>query len=191
MFSADSWTTQSTKAWPNVRPVAYELREGVPKRWLRFHSLPDSRRYPESEHDFRELLLRHNTVIEELLERHRRPGDESLMVVAPSWSESPRPDVDSRDIPGLGISGTYWMSLTEDDEIWTHQYVAEVKRRRGCLDGLLRLVATDEASGLIVTTPTLRWLYHPYDGGADVIVSSVEERQDLMARHPGWLPSDG
>lgn len=191
MFSTDDWTARWNEAWPEVRPIGYELREGASQRWIRFHSLPGSRRYPEAEDDFHELLLRHNAVIEELFERHRRLEGESLVVVAPSWSESPQPDVDSRAIPGLGISGSYWLSLTEDDEIWTHQYVGELTWRVGCLDRLLRLVATDKASGVIVTTPTLRWLYHPYDGGADVIVSSLEERQDLVARHPGWLPKDG
>ncbi|TQS31246.1 hypothetical protein FLW16_00640 [Microbispora sp. KK1-11] len=35
--------------------------------------------------------------------------------------------------------------------------------------------------------PDLRWLYHPYDGGADVIAPTRTERDALKERHRDWL----
>src|SRR4029079_3602069 len=97
---------------------------------------------------FLELLKRHNTVMTELLQRRGGPTQRTLLLVVPTWGTSNRPASDSLDIVGLGIEGVYWLSVTEDDETWTHQYVAEVTWRDGCLDELLRRVATDEASGV-------------------------------------------
>ena len=42
-------------------------------------------------------------------------------------------------------------------------------------------------SGVIVTDVALRWLFHPYDGGMDVIAPSVRERDRLAARFHTWL----
>ncbi|WP_446687042.1 DUF3885 domain-containing protein [Planotetraspora thailandica] len=59
--------------------------------------------------------------------------------------------------------------------------------RRGIVDTLLRAVADDEISGVILGPPDLRWPYHPYDGGADVILSTRAERDALKERHRAWL----
>jgi hypothetical protein len=57
----------------------------------------------------------------------------------------------------------------------------------GPIDILLRAVADDEISGVLLGPPNLGWLYHPYDGGADVILSTRAERNELKARHHTWL----
>ncbi|WP_456695409.1 DUF3885 domain-containing protein [Aeromicrobium sp. P5_D10] len=38
-------TTNWQQRWPGVRPVGHELPNNVPDRWVRFHSLPHSKRY--------------------------------------------------------------------------------------------------------------------------------------------------
>lgn len=35
--------------------------------------------------------------------------------------------------------------------------------------------------------PEFRWLYHPYDGGVDVILPTPAERDTLKERHQTWL----
>lgn len=55
------------------------------------------------------------------------------------------------------------------------------------LDPLLRQVADDETGGVIIAPPDLRWLYHPYDGGADVIAPSTAERDALAKRFANFL----
>jgi hypothetical protein len=42
-------------------------------------------------------------------------------------------------------------------------------------------------AGVIVTTAGLRWLYHPYDGGADIIAASTDRRDQLRQAHEDWL----
>lgn len=74
-------------------------------------------------------------------------------------------------------------------ESWIHLYVSMSRWQDGELDLLLRLVADDETRGVIIAPPDLAWLYHPYDGGADVITRYKGERDALAARHTGWLPA--
>ncbi|MFD0539351.1 hypothetical protein ACFQY7_42060 [Actinomadura luteofluorescens] len=50
-------------------------------------------------------------------------------------------------------------------------------------------MADDELGHVIISPLDLRWLYHPYDGGADVIAPSVRERDGLKSRHADWLPT--
>jgi hypothetical protein len=57
----------------------------------------------------------------------------------------------------------------------------------GRLDPLLRSVADATIANVVLADPGLRWLYHPYDGGMDVILASAEERDALRERHPTWL----
>ncbi|WP_420856880.1 DUF3885 domain-containing protein [Streptomyces populi] len=39
------------------------------------------------------------------------------------------------------------------------------------------------------TTEELRRVHHPYAGGADVILTTPEERHRLRVPHPEWLSS--
>ncbi|MEV0456724.1 hypothetical protein AB0H89_16345 [Catellatospora methionotrophica] len=56
-----------------------------------------------------------------------------------------------------------------------------------CIDVLLRAVADDELANVMLAPPDLRWLYHPYDGGADVILPTGGQRDELKHRHRDWL----
>lgn len=57
--------------WPLSPPLAHELKNLYPDRWVRFHSLPGSKRYAEDEAEYEILLHRHNTVLNELFAERR------------------------------------------------------------------------------------------------------------------------
>ncbi|MFD9737584.1 hypothetical protein [Umezawaea sp. NPDC059074] len=40
---------------------------------------------------------------------------------------------------------------------------------------------------MLITDADLQRTYHPYDGGADVILSTNSERDQLRSRHSDWL----
>ncbi len=54
-------------------------------------------------------------------------------------------------------------------------------------DALLRAVADDELLNVILAPTDLRWLYHQYDGGADIILATRDQRDALKAPHHDWL----
>ena len=49
-----------------MTPVGYALRWRYVDRWTRFHSLPESKRYPDSDEEMELLVLRHMAVADTL-----------------------------------------------------------------------------------------------------------------------------
>lgn len=172
--------------WPGCSKLPYELR-AVRDRWVRFHTLPGSKRYPDTEDEYAVVLARHNTVLAELV------TDPELLVVTAGYSDTPKPRKPCRPPETVAAhpDATYWTSVCMDDELgfesWMHLYASQFAWSAGCLDGLLRQVADNVIANAIIADVGLRWLYHPYDGGMDVILSSSAERDALRERHCGWL----
>jgi hypothetical protein len=175
---------------PSGPPIAHTFRNTYADRWVRFHSLPGSKRYPESEDEYAIVLDRYNTVLDRLF-----AGTEAFVVTV-DWSDTPtgpahRPEPRRTLHPG-GIP--WWTESDEDDadpEFHTHTRLYADRRpwRHGCIDGILRAVADDALAEVFVTDIGLQRIHHPYDGGADVILSSPAERDRLRAEHLGWLSS--
>jgi len=68
-----------------------------------------------------------------------------------------------------------------------HLYVSRLPWSVGCLDPLLRQVTDYVIANVPVADTDLRWLYHPYDGGMDVMLSSAADRDVRRDRHQNWL----
>ena len=68
-----------------------------------------------------------------------------------------------------------------------HLFISRIHSADPAFDRLLRLVADDATGEVILTDAELNWLYHPYDGGAGIIVSGPDARDELRASHPTWL----
>ena len=172
--------------WPGCSKLPYELR-GDQDRWVRFHTLPGSQRYPGSEAEYGIVLSRHGIVLAELV-----TGPEVLVVTA-GYSEVPEPQEPRRSPETVAVQpdAAYWTSIQIDDEpdfeSWMHLYVSQVPWSWGCLDPLLRHVADDVVANVVLADPGLRWLYHPYDGGMDVVLSSTADRDAVRERHAAWL----
>jgi len=172
--------------WPGCSKVPYELR-AARDRWVRFHTLPDSKRYTDAEAEYEIILHRHNEVLTELAIQP------ALIVVTSGYSEHPRPQDPGRSPETIAAQpgASYWTSVCLDDEpgfeSWIHLYASQRVWSVGCLNPLLRLVADNVIANVLLADLSLRWLYHPYDGGMDVILPSSTERDALRDRHRDWL----
>jgi hypothetical protein len=60
-----SWWTSEVSEFA---PIGHVLRRHMHDRWTRFHSLPESKRYAESDAEHQEVLTRHVAVASELFE---------------------------------------------------------------------------------------------------------------------------
>ncbi len=191
----DSLTELWARRWPRCRPIGHELRHSAYDRWIRFHSLPESKRYAESAGEYAELLARHQVVLRELQAVSGCTGSDDLTVITAAWSDTV--DRIERD-PDLVLAipaPKPWISVLrerEDDgrEFWTHLFISRAARGSDELDRLLRLVAGDGTAAVIISDAELNWLYHPYDGGGDVIAASPEHRDGLRKAHAEWLPDN-
>ncbi|WP_369189910.1 hypothetical protein [Streptomyces sp. R08] len=176
--------------WPSGPPVAHTFRSTYADRWVRFHSLPGSKRYPESEDEYAVLLHRYNTVLDELF------AGAEVFVVTVDWTWSgpaatPTPWLEPRRT--LHPDGIHWWTESDEDEddpeLRTHTRFYADRRawRHGCADELLRAVADDALYDVFFTDTGLRRIHHPYDGGADAILTDPAERDRLRASHTDWL----
>lgn len=195
--------------WAGVRPVGHELRTTAHSTWVRFHSLPESKRYPDTEIEYAVLLERHRRVLEDLqaTQRLRAQADvaigkasgtteagsteETVWVVTVAWSGSNDVVAREPDVAAAMPDAEYWQSLPYGDDpaypVWMHLYLSVSRVGSPELTSLVRLVADDRAREVIVADRGLRWLYHPYDGGADVIAPSTAVRDELRDRYRAWL----
>ncbi|MGW0632604.1 DUF3885 domain-containing protein [Streptomyces sp. NPDC002758] len=168
--------------WPDCPPVGYKLRDPYRDVWVRFHSLPESKRYAVDESEHAVVLERYNTVLDELF-----AGTE-VYVITPLWATDP-------EVPLLEPDAGYWQSLLVEDDpepefrTYCHLFAARLPWQRGCIDRLLRDTADDKVAGVLVTDSLMQRIYHPYDGGADVFLTTPEERDRMRDRHTDWLSS--
>jgi hypothetical protein len=58
--------------FPDCEPVAHWLRAAFPDRWVRFHSLPGSKRYPDDESEYVTVLYSHNHILSQLVGSARK-----------------------------------------------------------------------------------------------------------------------
>ncbi|MEV0223620.1 hypothetical protein [Streptomyces sp. NPDC050704] len=170
-------------------PLAHTFRSTYADRWVRFHSLPGSKRYPESEDEYAIVLDRYNTVLDELF------TGKDVFVVTMDWADTPTgPAGYPTPRETLHPNGVRWWTESEQDdpdpEFHTHirLYADQRPWRRGCVDELLRAVADDQLVEVFITDTELRRIHHPYDGGADVVLTTTSERNRLRGQYTAWLP---
>ncbi|MGW7531106.1 DUF3885 domain-containing protein [Amycolatopsis sp. NPDC054798] len=171
--------------WPEGPPHAHELKHTYPDRWVRFHSLPESKRYPETDAEYDIVLHRYNTVLDELFH-----GQE-VRVITANWSDTPEPPAQhARWNPGA----RHWMSMRTDENetdpafiTYIHLYASRRPWHTGLVDDLLRAAADDATRNAMITSLALDRIHHPYDGGADILLPTTGERDALKLRHTGWL----
>jgi hypothetical protein len=176
--------------WSCSRPAADELKSLFRDRWVRFHSLPGSKRYADTEAEYEILLDRHHTVLLELA--GPAYGTTDALILTMSWSSSDRPARRAQAVVVTAPNAKHWASFVSDDSdpesvIWWHAYLSRLPLADDGLDPLLRVVADDRTWGVVIAPDSLDWLYHPYDGGADVLLPSAARRDELAAAHRDWL----
>ena len=178
-----------TKTYSGSLPIPYLLRGVYPNRWIRFHSLPESKRYPGDETEFQTVLHRHNVVLDELAE-----PDEELVFSSTEYSETPHPIRDDRALTQLDPNAHFWRTIAkhkvDNDEAYPnywHLFMSVGSWKSGNFDAILRVVADWTIANVMILSTANQWVYYPYDGGADVILQSSETRDQLRSLFASWL----
>jgi len=177
------------EAFNGVPQVSHLFRDLFADRWVRFHCLPESKRYPDSEAEFQTVLSRHNHLLDGLASGKR------IILATTGHSSSPAPSRDEPVLAALDPSAESWRTLPmhlmqdedPDDPNYWHVFASEWEWSPGILDPILRLVANEQLSNVFIFSIGDTWLYHPYDGAADVILPSGSQRDALRDRHRAWL----
>ncbi len=175
--------------FPNCEPVGHWLRVAFHDRWVRFHSLPESKRYPEDENEYETVLERHNCILGELTGTER-----AVVLLTTGYSETPQPIRTDPELNSLDPNAQPWRSfamheLDRDysDPCYWHLFASVWNWRPKAFDSIVRSVADCTLANVMIVAPDCRWLLHPYDGGMDVIAESPTSRDRLKAAHKEWL----
>lgn len=167
-------------------PIGSRLRGGLPDRWVRFHYLPDGERLAASPAQRAEVLHRFRAVLSAL----SADAEEQWLVTTCGWGTqkpAPRP----LDLSTL-MPATYWRDVApaEPADQTASVYATAVPADTAApalADLLLVWVADARTADVILAPPSCAWLFHPYDGGMDVIARDPAERAALANQFADWL----
>ena len=156
------------------QPLGFVLRQDACVPWVRFHALPGSKRYAETEQEWDNILSRGNSLAMALF------GD-----AAECWIITSRWD----DVAGAGAPAGLWREdESEPDGAVFKFFVRKEAWAQGKFDDDLEELADDAAHHMVWFEPRNGRIFAPYDGGFDLFLSSSEEVQTLKDHFADWLP---
>ncbi len=171
-------------------PIGYMLRQSGAANWVRFHSLPESKRYAETDDERGVILRRQNALAAAVL-----ASDPCWLVqthwVTPDgtidWADQHDPFAATRQ---FALEPTFdFVDPDEDDEDpaeW-RVHAGPVRWTDGAFDNLLTSIAEDIAGPTLWMSEATGSIFAPYDGGVDLFLAKAEQVAELKARHRDWL----
>ena len=185
----DAFETAWRHAHPNCNPVGYRMRSADAPNWIRFHSLPLSKRYAETADERCILLERQNTLANEVL-----GAGASCWLVQVCWrTPEGMTDLADEHDPFRATRehslATTFCFRDEDEEDATPWDVnaALVTWRAGRFDDLLVQIADDRAAPTLWMSAATGSVFAPYDGGTDLFLADPSMVTRLSLRHSEWL----
>ena len=157
-------------------PLAFLLRDKINEHWFRFHSLPESKRYAESEEEWITLIDRHREVSDIVLGHGSR-----CSIYCAFYSDTAIPD---------DISSTFkWRRhnvFNQQSEEVIYSYVTEGYWDFDTFIDLIKQVANDEVRHISFHSHKTDAMYCPYDGGADVFSFDESFMNDIRSKFTHW-----
>lgn len=169
-----------------VLPAGFLCRGALQDRWLRIHSLPDSKRYAEDQSEVAEMLRRQNLVAEDLL------GDGALCLLIFTrwnWDGAARWPRDERLRTALAGRKPELMLRVDVHDDPLAFFAMPVTWRRGEFDDVILECADDRTGPMLFANMQRRTIYAPYDGGADLFFGASDDVAPARERHRAWLSS--
>jgi len=186
---SDAFDDYWSSSFPGCPPISYLFKWRMPDRWLRVHSLPNSKRYPESDKERGEVLRRQKLLLADVV-----GIAEECFFVGAAFGDLPTvaycgavPDLgEILTNPARRISHR---EVEKDDDEPVGIWDVEVGKGRLDIDRLkliLLKIADDQLSHFFVVNPKLNRIFAPYDGGVDLILEDSEQRDALRTVYSDW-----
>ena len=175
------------KNYPEALPINYELKTVYPERWFRIHSLPESKRYAESESEYQIILDRQNTLINDLIDNNTE-----IITLFGLYTD----DITNNNYKELNDFGEFVKVEAIDlqkerpkeneHELFLDIYIKIDYWTSNSKNEMLKAIADDEIRAMFIS-PSSNYIIAPYDGGVDIIVDSIEKRDALKLKYYEWL----
>jgi hypothetical protein len=174
--------------YSGIPPRGEFLRKAFFKtRWFRIHSFDDGHRGVLAKRQRKQLLKRHNQLINEWL----KEGQPYVLLLGCFDSElqgfrgQTFKDALSISTDKNWKDCALQLHKLEEGELY-HTFIVEKIWTQGSLDNLLLKVATEELELLLIIRKQ-KCIIAPYEGGIDVIVRSEQQREFFRNRYKDWL----
>lgn len=160
------------------------LRAAAETPWIRFHSLPDSKRYPETAEERRIVLSRQTALGDAVL------GDgEPCWIAVCLWGPGPGRGMLGPDLSPLGLELAYGFQEPDDPEAQRAAiYAARTIWHASSFTGLLLEMAEDRGPRALWFSHQRGAVFAPYDGGVDIFAGR-DGVEALRLKYSGWLSS--
>lgn len=178
--------------YPSTLPVGWIMLAAGTQWWARFHSLPLSKRYSETDDERATLLDRQNQLAGEVL------GEGCPIWLVQTDGVTPEgyielPDEtdsfqESREYPLLPAGSFFRDEGDGEMSEWT-VLASPLIWKRGAFDGTLLRIADEKAGPTLWLSMTDGSVFAPYDGGVDIFLPSEAQAQALRLKHANWLPT--
>ena len=169
---AEQFNAEWSRHHLNRPPFGWLLRQDRSLPWVRFHALPESRRYSEDEKDRAIILSRANALGDRLL----GPGVSCWIIEAVAGNGA-----------GAGELTLEWTEENDPDSPVWRVYVRNETWQSGHYDQLLLSIADDQPNSVIWMARDSGSIFAPYDGGFDLFALASEEIKQLQSERPEWL----
>lgn len=178
------WTSQVCE----FAPIGHVLRHHLCESWTRFHSLPESKRYAQTESEHEEILRRHLAVTSELFV----PGELIYMYRSRAWEQRLRGKskhmLAGNQLREKMVRLPTGLSVRHgDDDCYCVRALA-TSWVPACFGTLTRQVADWDEAGVTLVSPASKNIYCPYDGGMDLF-TYTESPGTLEAKFLPWMSS--
>ena len=163
----------------------FTFRTTYPNRWLRIHSLPNSKRYPENETELAIVLNRQNLVISDIFNEN----EDIYIVRSEFYIENIEgfdlnQEFNFEEIDILNLKEFFNGEYESDDKLSVQ--VSKTNWKKNYFNNLLEDIANDVSMIFFVSInePTI---FAPYDGGMDIIYQNEFKRNHFKEKYRDYL----
>ena len=169
--------------FPDCPPLGYELRLAYEDRWLRLHSLPQSKRLPDTAVERTEILRRQRAIADDVLGVGSR-----CFMVGYEYSGAQRLPPSDPVAAFMPPHASPSLSIPAEDpeSPTTAVFATVVTWQHAVFDRLLLGIARDETRALWIAIES-GGVFAPYDGGVDIIFPNEWERDAARSNYQSWL----
>lgn len=187
--------TQASEIWKakfgTLPPTSERLRQFTPDLWVRFHSLPNSKRYPDTEEELGIIASRGEALFKEIFVNETeflilcsRPIIENIVEITP---------LPSPTIRTLQLTESWqWTDHNEDplDQLSWQTYAGARPLSFAQLSKINSWIANEAELDVVISSTNLSNLFIPYDGGFDIFLEDESTLNALKIKFKDWLPSN-
>lgn len=176
--------------YPEAWPIGYLLRSAGVEHWVRFHSLPLSKRYPETDEERALLLGRQNELAVAVLSEGSTCWlVQSCWVTPEGYTEHADEAEAFRETREYPLQQAFTFCEDDDEPVSVWNVMAtSTSWKRGAFDATLLRIADWQAAPTLWVSAKDGAVFAPYDGGVDLFLPAAAKVDELRSTYADWLP---